>query len=1087
MLNYTVQRLLSAICLYGSIFFLSACISNPTTPSSDDTHTSSEDNLVPTNTSVQEQSPSISETLSPFLTPEATPYAISGGSGFGPEEPQNSKEVTVYLPQTDDLLNTPDLRELITYSDPREPGRQTYNVTVRVQEKRLWSSGWCATSLSMLQENLKSLSFEFFINDVKLEESQLLQQEEESNNGWACHLWLAALTDWPDDQQTKLEIRYEIIKDINDGQYTFSRGTYSQIIFVNPTHQPPIEEFSPSNHTLPEDVLEEVQISFGGGGAHPCWSGEEYQGPTLLTDLAESEIELKQTLRIYTCGWEPDERVITTLKFPDGRSISQTQWADPILYNIDFEYKTGLSDPLGEYILTFEGKTELIEHSFLLKEVQGARLYDEDDGTLFLYNFQPNEQVRLIAYERSSDSPGMGKFAAWQEFQVDQLGQLIIQVDALYSKYGVIGAVSGDVGNVSLATESNSESETPATLVPTETPIATFTLDLDTKMLQTQNVEFISQIGGSISAIDVRENYAYIGLGPRLIALDISNPANPVVAGQTDVFNGSIQDIATEENYAYVTVENEGLKVIDISAPDNPGEIGLLPTIANDWMRIDVIEDYAYIAVGYSDKVLRVVDISKPDEPTEVASLNLLGSPQDIVVKDDYVYIALGNEGLHVVDISIPVQPTEIGFNDSLGYVGNITIVEDYVYIATGNDGLKVVDGSDPTNPIEIGAFSVEEWWFVDYVSVQGNFAYITIAERNPDDPLGPTKIKVLDITIPNAPSEIALVENEWRARMIVVRGEYIFVTTSALSIGSLKILDITLPQQPIEVGSWDLLNDAVAITIKENYVYVAGGYDGLRVLDISDLHNPTEVSALDLAGYVQDVTVVGNYVYVTGPTIGFKVIDISNPKELIEVGELSIMQLGDMIIDGDQAYIAAGQESIRVINISSPDSPVEENFLTIGYAQDMALTDNYLYIADFYTGLSVVDISTYDEPIEIAHLRLDGMAEGITFLQNHVYIAGMGDGLEIVDISDPMAPVQVGLVTTVQFPIFVDAITSNEDNIYVAFDRFLWIAKVETPAVLNEVGYYRLPSRISDIEVVNGQIYIAGEDGIWILYLNGN
>jgi hypothetical protein len=46
---------------------------------------------------------------------------------------------------------------------------------------------------------------------------------------------------------------------------------------------------------------------------------------------------------------------------------------------------------------------------------------------------------------------------------------------------------------------------------------------------EAENVEFVGQIGGATRAVSIQGDYAYIGLGPRLAVLDISNPAAPTV------------------------------------------------------------------------------------------------------------------------------------------------------------------------------------------------------------------------------------------------------------------------------------------------------------------------------------------------------------------------------------------------------------------------------------------------------------------------------------------------------------------------------------------------------------------------------
>jgi hypothetical protein len=57
------------------------------------------------------------------------------------------------------------------------------------------------------------------------------------------------------------------------------------------------------------------------------------------------------------------------------------------------------------------------------------------------------------------------------------------------------------------------------------------------------NVELIGQIGGSTYAVAVQGNYAYIGVGPHLVILNIANPALPYIVGQTRVLPGAVQTI----------------------------------------------------------------------------------------------------------------------------------------------------------------------------------------------------------------------------------------------------------------------------------------------------------------------------------------------------------------------------------------------------------------------------------------------------------------------------------------------------------------------------------------------------------------
>ncbi len=79
----------------------------------------------------------------------------------------------------------------------------------------------------------------------------------------------------------------------------------------------------------------------------------------------------------------------------------------------------------------------------------------------------------------------------------------------------------------------------------------------------------MAQIGGATYAVAVQGNYAYIGVGPRLVVLGVSNPAGPTVIGRTEVLPGVVEDapgyaegVAVSGTYAYVADRDGGLIIL---------------------------------------------------------------------------------------------------------------------------------------------------------------------------------------------------------------------------------------------------------------------------------------------------------------------------------------------------------------------------------------------------------------------------------------------------------------------------------------------------------------------------------------------
>ena len=111
-----------------------------------------------------------------------------------------------------------------------------------------------------------------------------------------------------------------------------------------------------------------------------------------------------------------------------------------------------------------------------------------------------------------------------------------------------------------------------------------------------QNVEFVGQIGGATYAVAVQGNYAYVGEGPRLTILDVSNPVSPTMVGKTDPLPDVVYDVAVAGNYAYVADEYYGgLRVVDVSDPAHPTEVGSYDTPGYAY-GVAVAGNYVYLA-----------------------------------------------------------------------------------------------------------------------------------------------------------------------------------------------------------------------------------------------------------------------------------------------------------------------------------------------------------------------------------------------------------------------------------------------------------------------------------------------------------
>ena len=339
-----------------------------------------------------------------------------------------------------------------------------------------------------------------------------------------------------------------------------------------------------------------------------------------------------------------------------------------------------------------------------------------------------------------------------------------------------------------------------STLVPTLTPSPAPTpgstlTPVPATPAPITGVKLVGKFGQETSAVAVQGDYAYIGTGPRLAVLDVSDPAAPTLVGQTEEFprvveghfQASVEDIVIRDSCAYVTVWNQGLWVIDISNPFEPRQVGFCE-IQSQAAKVSVSGSYAYVA---TDHGLSVVDVSDPANPQEVVYYmpeNYELAFSDVFVSGRYAYVTDYYAGLTVVDISDPANPRRVGFDASpVGAVG-IAVSGSYAYVVTtfecdggmDYDGLRVYDMTDPTDPQEVGSHAAR------YI-VQAN------------------------IHVPIAVDGSCVCLAAWQ--------------------GGLRILDVLDPAHPREVAAYEGLEYANGVALSEPYLYVAGGAQGLFIL----------------------------------------------------------------------------------------------------------------------------------------------------------------------------------------------------------------------------------------------------------------
>ncbi len=194
-----------------------------------------------------------------------------------------------------------------------------------------------------------------------------------------------------------------------------------------------------------------------------------------------------------------------------------------------------------------------------------------------------------------------------------------------------------------------------------------------------------------------------VAVGMSFAVVDISDPSNPTVIGETPMWQVQGYAVKIVGDLAYVADPADGLRIIDISNPTNPTEVGSLTWSGDFWVYLDV----AGSLVALQGPRIEIIDVSNPAAPTSVSSINLGSTSRNVALDGSWLFAA-GGTSLHTFDLSDPALPAEtnVFFEPreiaSLGVRGSVLYVGSYVGFQ-GVSELEAWNVGDPSTPVLMG------------------------------------------------------------------------------------------------------------------------------------------------------------------------------------------------------------------------------------------------------------------------------------------------------------------------------------------------------------------------------------------------
>ncbi len=629
---------------------------------------------------------------------------------------------------------------------------------------------------------------------------------------------------------------------------------------------------------------------------------------------------------------------------------------------------------------------------------------------------------------------------------------------------------------------------------PLQTSNAIYLGEVDTpSALGNVRLELAGQIPNPATvSVAVQGDYAYVDISSRLVVIDISNKANPMPVGQTEVLPGIAGDILVSGDFAYVAGGSYGVYIIDISDPEAPSKVGHYTTTETLWEArgLDLYETNGdlYLTIAAGGACLSIIDVTNPINPVNPSSPTRVSSAipecvaSDVAVQGDYAYIAAFGK-LPIYDISNPASPSLAGtYQDTLETWSyqDIAVAGDYAYLSayySGGDYVVVIDIHDLADLHEEGKTKFQYTRIKD-LALQGTRLYLATTNWNFADGL-----LTVDVINPANPQHSNGFPVNGNPSGVAVSGSYAYLS------GSMDFTIINTSSTPYTLaGNYGTCLDPRAVSVSGKRAYLGAGAGRICVVDISDPADPQIENTKDISKAIDKIETQGNYAY-TGGSSGFVIVDISDPINPVEMGNRG-GSIEGLEMSGHYLY-AATYGNFSIADVSNPLAPEwVGNVLICAWNSDVSLNGIIAYDSNAACGVRVFNVNNPASPYQIGLYDPDPSQLYFTAVDydDQVLYAGemYANQLHIIDVSDPAHPEKILAYGT--YGNIRDLVTGRNQWIgpekrfvYAAdypVDNSSTVSLLDTTDPTSPIKLAESPNynRISDIEVVGNYIYAATE-----------
>lgn len=577
------------------------------------------------------------------------------------------------------------------------------------------------------------------------------------------------------------------------------------------------------------------------------------------------------------------------------------------------------------------------------------------------------------------------------------------------------------------------------------------------------NLERVAQLGGSIFGITIVGDVAYVGMGPRVAAIDISQREKPQLVRQSKPLPGLVTQLLQISNGpASLLLVNAGkyLLVID---PSNPGELKPIRQLELDGAVTAMVWD-AQASILYAGGSIYQ------------NSFQYTGFISSVAISSDF--------SLKLMDtVTMPEQPLSLALGEGSLFAG-----------AGGYKGglyrSQVKPPGELSTPLQVIASTPERPLPPVRMQVIGGRLYLSYRS-----------LQAYDITEPNQPKQI------WEKNLqggpvmkgfsLVADQFYIFGWTI---LSEYVRYTITAPE-PIE-GSPS--GAAASVTAMHNGDFLVA-YNDLEVYDTADpqdlrltgSYQSPVVNAIGAAANEEAVFVVDHGIENSPSTAVLQALSLPDLKPLGQVTVEFPTSWGQvcypwMVLDGDRLYLASAN-SVWVYDVSSLQPGLLGKVdiaggrklnamaaFTQGEKRLLAVSQDLKYLEN---NLAVYDLTDVQKPARLGNpLALDKgtffqmTLKGTALYVTMSYTPGCHCGmLYVIDIKNNTLAKRESL----QLPEYIEYFAVGNDLAAMASTQGLTLVSAPEPGPLKILSSSALPAEGRGAAIIGDWALVAagGED----------